>query len=135
MEFVLLNTDAQMPTRATSGSAGYDLYAMDDVTIPLYGQATIPTGVGIINVPKDVAGFIWPRSGTAHKAGIDRLAGLIDSDYSDGIGVILINHGDKPFHIKKGDRMAQIVFKNIILVANDIVISDDRDGGFGSTGK
>lgn len=136
IKFKLMHNYATAPTRATDGSAGFDLYATDHHHVWPGAQVKIPTGVSF-SIPVDHAGFIWPRSGMAVKYGFDILAGLIDSDYVNEVHVVGINHGDKPIEIKRGDRIAQIVFTPVMTLAKMVDQINDpktRSGGFGSTG-
>jgi len=135
MKFIKLNDNATIPTRATRGSAGYDLYALEGGSIGAGESVTIPTGITVEGMPDNVAGTIWPRSGLARKQKLDRMAGLIDSDYTRDIGVVLINHSNVPFTWSAGTRIGQIVFGPVLTVSNDVVVEEERTGGFGSTGK
>lgn len=136
IKFKTLNNYATAPTRATDGSAGFDLYSTDNYTIWPGAHVKIATGVAM-SIPKDCAGFIWPRSGLATKHGFDLLAGLVDSDYRGELHVCGINHGDRAIEVKRGDRIAQIVVSPIVTLARMVDELDDTDrgsGGFGSTG-
>lgn len=137
IKFQKLHNYATEPTRATDGSAGFDLYATDNHTVWPDARVKIPTGISL-EIPQGYAGFIWPRSGMAVKHGFDILAGLIDADFRGEIMVAGINHGDRPIEIRRGDRIAQIVFSPVLVLA-EIVENIDRTtergaGGFGSTG-
>lgn len=83
-------------------------------------------------------GRVAPRSGLAHKHGIDTLAGVIDADYRGPVGVILANLSDKDFEIKIGDRIAQLIVEKIVMpevvVVQKLEESVRGAGGFGSTG-
>jgi len=137
VEVSLLMDTATMPTRATPGAAGLDLYSAEDASIGPGDYLTIETGIAVA-LPFDHVGLVWPRSGWAVKYGIDTLAGVIDCDYRGGIGVVLVNHGDKPFEISTGDRIAQLVvqrYEPVNLMAVDELGKTHRDvRGFGSTG-
>lgn len=91
-----------------------------------------------IACPEGTYGRIAPRSGLAWKHFIDTGAGVIDADYRGNVGVILFNHAEQEFAVKRGDRVAQLVLERI--VTPDVVQVDDLDesergaGGFGSTG-
>ena len=133
----LLSPDAKVPTRATEFSAGLDLSSIEDTIVPANKWIAIPTGISI-QIPKDCYARIAPRSGLAFKYGIQVGAGVVDSDYLGEIKVILFNHGSSDFEVKKGDRIAQLIFEKIY---NECFIEveelDDTvrgDGGFGSTG-
>ena len=137
-----LNDSAQMPFRATSGSAGADLFSCleADVILKPAERKLIPTGL-IIEIPEGYGGFVFPRSSLASKHGISlsNCVGVIDSDYRGELKIAVINHSDESFVIKNGDRIAQLV---IIPVCSAEFIEDDSlsetergEGGFGSTGK
>jgi dUTP pyrophosphatase len=132
---------AILPEYATGASSGMDLSAFIDepITLKPFDRALISTGVHV-SIPDGYEAEIRPRSGLAHKFGITLLntPGTIDSDYRGEIKVLLINLGGNPFTVQKGDRIAQIVFKNVIQAAWEIVekLPDTSrgEGGFGSTG-
>ena len=132
----LLNDVAKMPTRGSTGAAGYDLAAVVDGVIPARGRALVSTGVAV-RVPSDHYARIAPRSGLTVRHGIDVGAGVIDSDYTGEIKVALFNHDNEPFQIKAGDRVAQLIFERIstpALFVVDVLEDTERgDGGFGST--
>jgi dUTP diphosphatase len=132
---------ALLPTYATAASAGMDLLAFIDepVTLKPFERTLIPTGVHL-GIPEGYEAEIRPRSGLAYKFGITLLntPGTIDSDYRGEVKVLLINLGDSPFTVQKGDRIAQIVFKSVIQASWETVekLPESRrgEGGFGSTG-
>ncbi len=119
----------------TEYSAGFDLKSLISATLLPKQRLVIPTGLYLEGHPTEY-GFlhILPRSGLAVKYGIDVLAGVVDTDYRDEIKVVLINHGDHPFEIKEGDRIAQAVFQKIDRLSGVRIKSIIRQGGFGSTG-
>lgn len=131
-----------LPAYATSGSSGMDLAAdvTDDLVIPPGGRAMVPTGLAFA-IPTDFEVQVRPRSGLAAKAGVTVLnaPGTIDADYRGEVRVILVNLGDAPFTIRRGDRIAQAVVAPVTRVA--VVEADALDdtsrgaGGFGSTGQ
>lgn len=105
---------------------------------PVYNHIVlVKTGVFIEYAEHDECLWILPRSGLAFQHGITVLnaPGLIDADYRDEIGVILINLSDKTYRVKKGDRIAQAVLQRVNRVENIPVSEAVREGGFGSTGK
>lgn len=127
---------ATIPRRATDGSAGFDLFSTANATIWPGAMALISTDIACA-IPDGYCGMIWPRSGMAVRHGIDRLAGLIDSDYRGNVQISLINHGDRPVEIKKGERIAQLVVVPYVgdsAVAEELPDPGTRTGGFGSTG-
>lgn len=133
----------QLPSYATTGSAGLDLRAA--LTEPLVlapGQTElIPTGLSIYIADPGYAGLILPRSGLGHKHGIvlGNLVGLIDADYQGPLMVSAWNRGDQAFTIEPMERLAQLVVVPILQVGFNIVESFDQSargtGGFGSTGR
>lgn len=91
-----------------------------------------------IEVPFGTYGRVAPRSGLAWKNFIDVGAGVIDQDYRGNVGVILFNHSDVDFDVKKGDRIAQLICERIIypkvVQADSLTETQRGEGGFGSTG-
>ena len=127
--------------KATKGSAGFDLLAAikNEISIDPGSTKLIPCGFSI-QMPDGIEGQVRPRSGIALKNSVTVLnsPGTIDSDYRGEIAVILINHGNEPFKIEKGSRIAQIVIcpvvKAQLVEVDDLNITERGDGGFGSTG-
>lgn len=132
----LVHPDARAPERMSAGAAGYDIYTIEDAIVPAHGMAVLATGI-CIGIPSDTYARIAPRSGLAVK-GISVGAGVIDSDYRAPIGVVLYNHMDAHFAIKKGDRIAQMILECIKTPPVEIVPALDATergtNGFGSTG-
>ncbi len=134
--------NAKIPTRATEGSAGLDLYACIDepITLKKGDTAVIPTGIAIGLDDSHYAAFIHSRSGLAIKRGIGLLnsVGVIDSDYRGEICVGIIKQTDPEYTIEPYERIAQMVIKPVELP--EIIEVEDLDdttrgaGGFGSTG-
>ena len=144
-----LKENAQVPHRATSGSAGLDLCACIDeaITLQCGDTAVIPTGIAIALPSAEYGAFVFPRSGIAVKHGIGLLnsVGVIDSDYRGEIMVALHNDSSSIQHIDAGDRIAQLVFHPVVKILPDEsgelwqVVDELSDtnrgvGGFGSTG-
>ncbi len=133
MKFIKLQHTAVIPTRATKASAGYDLSARETYTLYPGERKLFKTGIGWTGIPNFIMGDIRPRSSLAYRKGIDVLAGVIDADYEmQDIGVILLNTGEEPFLVTAGDRIAQLVLRQVITMAD--TPESERDGGFGSTG-
>lgn len=131
--------DVQLPTRGTKYAAAYDFYSPIDVVIEPHGKEMIFSNVKA-DMEEDEFLMLAPRSSMGKMdISIACTVGIIDKDYygnpnNDGnIGLFLKNNGDQPFVIKKGDRLVQGVFMKILLVENDIVVNQERKGGFGST--
>jgi dUTP pyrophosphatase len=131
-----------LPAYATAGSAGCDLRAAIDVdlTITPGGRTLIPTGIAVA-IPEGYEGQVRMRSGLAHDQGLALLnaPGTIDSDYRGEIRVIVANLGAEPVTIRRGDRLAQLVFAPVARARLEQVEtlppSRRSSGGFGSTGK
>jgi deoxyuridine 5'-triphosphate nucleotidohydrolase len=107
-----LSDEATIPTRATGGSAGYDLYAHSSGEIKARTHGIVDTKIAML-IPKNNCGLIWPRSGFSAKHGIETGAGVIDSDYTGEIKVILHNHSDTIFKYEQGMRIAQILIQPV----------------------
>lgn len=136
-----VNPEAKRPEYATEGSAGMDLSAVMDnpVTLRVGGRAMIPTGIAL-QIPEGYGGFVFPRSGLSYKKGISmaNCVGVIDSDYTGEIKVVLHNISGHDYTVNPGDRIAQLVFMPIAKAELEAVEElDDTErggGGFGSTG-
>ena len=132
------------PEYATSGSAAVDLRAAleedEVVTIAPGARALIPTGLSISPASSDYVAVIAARSGLGIKKGVSLSNGIgvIDSDYRGEICVGLINHGEEPFEVRRGDRIAQMMFMPVVSASFTVVDSLDETergaGGFGHTG-
>lgn len=133
-----LSENATIPTKGSSGAAGFDLYSCEDYTLKPLERKLFKTGLQM-KIPENMYGRIAPRSGLAYKDGLDCLAGVIDSDFLGDVGVILINFGDKDKTINKGDRIAQIIFEYcpdmMFEVVDNIEKTERNEGGWGSSGK
>lgn len=146
MERLLIKTlreSATLPTRATQGSAGYDLYAdiAEEVTLHPNQRMKIPTGVAIGLEEPNVVALIYARSGLATKHGItlSNCVGVIDSDYRGEIIVGLFNSSKTAYTIKPQERIAQMVLTPIhtppLVEVDELSDTVRGDGGFGSTSK
>jgi len=139
LRFKRIHPDAVLPSYAHPSDAGMDVRSVADLTIPPGARALVPTGL-VMLLPPMFEAQVRPRSGLALKSGVTVLntPGTIDSGYRGEVGVILMNLGAEPFHVKKGDKVAQIVIAPVTqpeIVETDSVDETDRGtGGFGSTG-
>lgn len=128
-----------LPAYATEGAAGMDVVSAEDVTLAPGARHAVATGVAVA-IPHGYEIQVRPRSGLALKHGITvpNTPGTIDSDYRGELKVILINHGDEPFAVRRGDRIAQLVLAPVTRAAWVEVAELDETargaGGFGSTG-
>jgi dUTP pyrophosphatase len=135
-----LHPAAVLPTRAHASDAGFDLHAVEEVTLGPGERATVPTGIAIA-LPEGHAGLVLPRSGLAARHGIALVnaPGLIDEGYRGELRVLLLNTDRaEPFEISPGDRIAQLVLVRVSLtdaVEVEALDATERgDGGFGSSG-
>jgi dUTP pyrophosphatase len=136
--------DLLLPAYQTADAAGLDLLAAVPQAAPLMllpgRYEMIPTGLTIA-LPPGFEAQVRPRSGLAAKHGITVLnsPGTIDADYRGEINVLLINHGQAAFQIRRGERIAQMVIASVTraeLVPVDVLSATERgSGGFGSTGR
>lgn len=136
-----LDADLPLPSYAHEGDAGLDLYSAIDVTMKPGERAPIPTGIAVA-IPDGFAGFVQPRSGRAMKEGLGlaNSPGLIDSGYRGEIKVAAVNLDvDQPLHIRRGEKIAQMVVVPVALVdlieVQELPPSSRGAGGFGSSGR
>jgi dUTP pyrophosphatase len=136
----LKDDSVAIPQYKTAGAAGMDIPAYSDGILMPAERKLISTGI-FMEIPFGYECQIRPRSGLALNHGVTILnsPGTIDSDYRGEIGVILYNSSSEPFHYKKGDRIAQIVFTKVEKTEFELTGSlsgtERGDGGFGSTGN
>lgn len=135
-----INPLATLPVRATTGSAGYDLFSTDNYVVLPGRRVVVSTGI-TVQLPPGTYGRIAPRSGLAVKHGLDTLAGVIDPDYTGEVKVVLQNlDAVQPFVIRPGYRIAQLILENfttaeVVEVPSECTQITDRGmNGFGSTG-
>jgi len=138
----ILNKNAKLPERQTSGSAGFDIFSLESGIIKpgLQFGSLISTGIAI-KLPLGTYGRMASRSGLSVKNGIEVGAGTIDQDYRGELFILLRNHSDKLFKFKKHTRIAQLIITpaltpNIIEVVEftDDDKNERKTKGFGSTG-
>jgi dUTP pyrophosphatase len=129
-----------LPSRATSGSAGYDLTSAEDGVLASMERRAFGTGLAIA-VPDGFECQIRPRSGLALRNGITvaNTPATIDSDYRGEVKVILVNLGAEPFEVTRGMRIAQMVIARVERVefqaVAELPATSRGSGGFGSTGR
>ncbi|NCV95824.1 MAG: dUTP diphosphatase [Actinobacteria bacterium] len=136
-----LDPNLPLPTYAKPGDAGADLYSRIDIELSPMQRALVPTGLAIA-LPPGYAGFLHPRSGRAAKEGLSMVnaPGTIDAGYRGEIQVILINlDSEKKITIKRGERIAQLVIKEVsqaeFVEVEQLPGTSRGDSGFGSSGK
>jgi len=133
--------DIPLPRYMTKSSVGMDICAaVTSELVLMPGQrALVPTGIAI-ELPDGFEAQIRPRSGLAIRYGIGILnsPGTIDPDYRGEIKIILINLGERPFRIRRGDRIAQMVINKVVHAimedVEELSLTDRGDKGFGHTG-
>ena len=136
-----LDVDLPLPRRAHDGDAGVDLYAREDTVLaPNGGRTLMPTGIAIA-IPLGYAGFVLPRSGLAlhHGISVVNAPGLIDSHYRGELKVVLLNTDPtRPYHVYRGDRIAQLVIQrveDVTWIEVESLDENNRGGGFGHSGR
>ena len=139
LRFRKVHPDAVLPSYAHPSDAGMDVRSVEDLTIAPGKRALVHTGL-VMLLPPMYEAQVRPRSGLALKSGVTVLntPGTIDSGYRGEVGVILANFGDADFHVRKGDKIAQIVIAPVtqpeIVETTEVDETDRGSGGFGSTG-
>jgi dUTP pyrophosphatase len=135
----LLRPGARLPTRATPGASGLDLYACLDAGLELGPDVMlVPTGIAV-EVPRGYEVQVRPRSGLARR-GVSVVLGTVDSDYRGEVFVNMHTIGSlQSYRIQDGDRIAQLVVARVgMLPATEVQELSDSlrgDGGYGSTGR
>jgi dUTP pyrophosphatase len=128
-----------LPRYATEGAAGMDVVSAEDVVLEPGKRLAVATGLSMA-IPQGYEIQVRPRSGLALKYGVSvpNTPGTIDSDYRGELKVIMINHGDEPFVIARGERVAQLVLAPVTLAewreVGALSETQRGEGGFGSTG-
>ena len=136
-----LDLDLPLPAPAHAGDAGIDLHARVDALLPARGgRVLVATGIAVA-IPVGFFGQVVPRSGLALKHGISLVntPGIIDSGYRGDLQVIMINTDPiNEYHVKRGDRIAQLIIQEVVATTWQVVEDldgDDRGGGFGHSGR
>jgi dUTP pyrophosphatase len=135
----LNSPDAKLPEYKTAGASGMDVCAVEDCTVWHEGGIkAVSTGLHF-KIPEGYEIQVRPRSGLSLKGiTVMNSPGTVDSDYTGELKVIIANFGIEPFHVKKGDRIAQIILCPIIRAELQVVAELEQtergSGGFGSTG-
>lgn len=130
----------ELPSYQTDGAVGLDLRADEACTLAPGDRRLVPTGLAL-ELPPGHEGQVRPRSGLAVRYGIGMVnaPGTIDQDYRGEVSVALVNLGQQPFEVKRGDRIAQLVVAPVTRVAvklvEELTPTGRGHGGFGSTGR
>ena len=139
VEVVRQDPELALPAYAREGDAGLDLLAAAPVTLAPGARQIVPTGLRVA-IPEGFAGLVLPRSGLALRTGVTVLnaPGLIDSGYRGEVGVLLVNHGNEPVTVRRGERIAQLVIqpvaRAVLVEVRGLEATQRGAGGFGSTG-
>jgi dUTP pyrophosphatase len=134
-----LDPSIELPAYAREGDAGLDLRAAHDATLEPGARGVVGTGLAVA-IPPGYAGLVLPRSGLALSQGVTVLnaPGLVDAGYRGELKVLLVNHGDKPVTVRRGERVAQLVVQSVEraepIEVGELPASERGAGGFGSTG-
>lgn len=141
IEIKRFDPELPLPSYAHEGDAGLDLRSAVEVTLKPGDRIAIPTGIAVA-IPPGYAGFVQPRSGLALREGLGlaNSPGLIDSGYRGEILVVAVNlDPEEPVHVRRGDRIAQLVVLPVASVSfrevDELPSSDRGAGGHGSTGR
>lgn len=142
MKIKLLSNRAKVPTKGSAAAAGWDLYCATEntIVIPPHQTEMINTDIAL-EIEEGLWGGIYPRSGLATKQGLRpaNCVGVIDSDYRGNVVVALHNDTDFYRHVEPGERIAQLIFHEVIKndewqIVGELASTTRGEGGFGSTG-
>jgi dUTP pyrophosphatase len=136
-----LRADAELPSQAYAGDAGFDLTACERHELGPGERAVVPTGLAVA-IPEGHGGFVLPRSGLAARNGITivNAPGLIDSGYRGEVQVVLLNTDqEEPFVVEPGMRIAQLVVLPVppleVVEVDDLPAAERGERGFGSSAR
>jgi dUTP pyrophosphatase len=133
-----LHKDAVVPNYAHDTDAGLDFYSIEDVVLKPNHRIGVKTGISM-ELPKGHVALVWDKSGVALKKGVKTMAGVIDAGYRGEYVIVMLNLSSKDFHIKKGDKIAQVLIQKVeqpkLKLVDDLSESSRGKGGFGSTGR
>ncbi|MFQ6109825.1 MAG: dUTP diphosphatase [Candidatus Aminicenantales bacterium] len=132
-----IQKDARIPSYSHEGDAGLDLFSSVDCVLNVGQIQAIPTGIQVA-IPDGFVGLIWDKSGLSLQ-GLHRLAGVIDAGYRGEVKVVMANLTDKPFVVKKGMKVAQMLIQPVekvrVIETEQLEETPRGEKGFGSTGK
>jgi dUTP pyrophosphatase len=132
-----LNSEAILPKFSLKGDAGMDLFSIQDVVLRPGEKISCQTGIAM-KIPQGYVALIWDKGGPSHKFGIKTLGGVFDSNYTGEYLIGLINLGQENFEIKKGQKIAQVIFQKIenpeVEEVEKMGKTNRGNGAFGSTG-
>jgi len=138
IKFKRLSKQAIIPQYAHSGDAGLDLFSCENYILKPGERHTFHLGFAL-EIPQNYVGLIWDKGSLPFRAGVHTLAGVADSGYRGEYVIILINLGNKPYAIERGDKIAQLLIQPIINVKVKEVKTLSKtargEGRMGSTGR
>lgn len=133
-----LETSAKLPTYASSGDAGMDLFSLEPIVIQPGERVQVRTGIAM-EIPHGYVGLIWDKSGLSHRHGLKTLGGVVDAGYRGEVLVGVINLGTEPIEFEAGHKVAQMLIQKVelttIVEADSLSETERGEGGFGSTGR
>lgn len=133
-----LHPEAIIPKYANPGDAGLDFFSVEDIIVPPKSRVGVHTGISL-ELPEGFVSLFWDKSGLALREGLTVLGGVIDSGYRGEYIIILYNTNDKPYEIKKGHKVAQLLIQRVenasIQEVTELTESIRGEGNFGSSGK
>lgn len=139
LKFEKTHPDAKLPQQNNKSDTGFDVFCVEDKTIPARGSAVVSVGLKFANIPEGTWIKVEGRSGLGFKHGIMPHPGIIDNGYRGDAGIKLYNMTDADYHVKAGDRIAQFVLYPIInhypVAFGEATESDRGERGFGDSGK
>jgi len=138
LKFEKTHPDAKLPTKNHSSDTGYDVYSIENKTVPAKSSAIVGVGLKFADIPEGYWIRVESRSGLGFKHGIMAHPGIIDNGYRGDAGIKLYNLTDCDYEIKSGDRIAQfVVYMNISMGVEFGKVQETQRGekGFGSSGK
>lgn len=139
IHFIKTHPDAVLPSKKNLSDTGYDLTAVEDVTIPSKGSAIVPIGLKVGKFVQGIWYLILPRSGMGFKHSIQPHLGVIDNPYRGSLDVKLYNFSDTDYKVNKGDRIAQIAYFPLLCIEPEWTEETEETqrgaDGFGSSGK
>jgi deoxyuridine 5'-triphosphate nucleotidohydrolase len=138
LKFKKTSVDAKLPTKNNVSDTGFDVYCVEDKTIPGRGSAVVDVGLDFAYITPGYWVKVESRSGMGFLHGISAHPGIIDNGYRSNAGIKLYNNTDVAYEVKKGDRIAQfVVYKNydVVVEEGETEESDRGASGFGSSGK
>jgi dUTP pyrophosphatase len=139
LEVRRLDPEVPLPSYAHPGDAGLDLAAASDVELAPGARTAVPTGIAVA-IPAGWVGLVHPRSGLARRHGVTvtNAPGTIDAGYRGEVQVLLVNLGEEPVVLRRGDRIAQLLLQRVgtarVVEVDELDATSRGAGGFGSTG-